>query len=281
MLTSAPEARERRESLDEKKKIEATKETKSEALVIGVDLGQAYDYTAIVAVERVKITTFDSWRQAPLKQKIDLNNPLSEIEPVFNTSREYHVRLIERARLGVSYADIVKYILNLVNREGIKEKKAIIALDASGVGRAVFDMLDEAGIKHVKAITVTGGEKITDDDPYYNVPKSELASLVKGLFGRKIIKITKGINDADALTRELENFVIKKTQAGHVQYEAGSGHDDLVSALSLACFIAQEVEHVLLVAPTEIKRRDSDPSMRRVGRISRGSLSMSQHYYNY
>jgi hypothetical protein len=280
MLINEAERREANEAAQEAKKIEATKERTSEAFIIGVDLGQSYDFTAIVGVERVKITTFDKWRESKTK-KVDLNAPRSELEPVFNTSREYHVRLIERVRLGTSYAEIIKYLLNLVERPVIKEKKPVIAIDASGVGRAVFDMAREAGLKDVKAITATGGEKITDDDPYFNVPKSELASLVKGLFGRGILKIAKGLKESDALTRELENYMVKRTDAGRAQFEAApSSHDDLVAALSLACFIADRYESIPLVAPIEIRKAHND-GLRYVNRPKRGAFSMSNktRYY--
>jgi hypothetical protein len=87
--------------------------------------------------------------------------------------------------------------------------------------------------------------------------------------------------DGDALRRELENFVIKKTSAGHAQWEAGSGHDDLVSALSLACFVAQESEVIPLVEPFEIKRPYNDFGTQRSGRVSRGMFDMSDKSRDY
>lgn len=142
-------------------------------------------------------------------------------------------------------------------------------------------MLNEAGLKDVKAITATGGSTITDDDPYYTVPKSELASLVKGLFGRKILKIARNLKEADALTRELENYMLKRTDSGNLQFEAATGaHDDLVAALSLACFFASQYTAIPFVAPIELKKEYNE-GLRWSGQTRRGSLDMSNktRYY--
>jgi hypothetical protein len=274
MLKTESEARETRKALAEKEKTERTKERISEGLFIGCDLGKSYDYTAIVGLERVRVTEFDKWREAPKTARIDLNNPMSALEPVFNVSREYHVRLIERVRLGTSYTDVVRHLLNVVERPTIKEKKPVIALDRSGIGAAVLDMLSEAGLKDVIAITATGGSTISEDGNLWNVPKTEMVALTKSCFGRKILKIAKGLKDSDAFTRELENFVLKRTESGNLQYEATTGHDDLVSALNLALWVASQREVIPMVAPIEIKKEWGDGF--RIGRrAGRGSYSMT------
>jgi hypothetical protein len=124
-----------------------------------------------------------------------------------------------------------------------------------------------------------GGDTVKDVDDGYNVPKTHLASLIKGLQARKILKIAAGLKEADALRRELDNYMIKKTAAGQATLEAGTGHDDLVAALSLACFIAQEAGIAPLILPIELKRRWSERSTGTWRRVSRGSYNMSSSSY--
>jgi hypothetical protein len=59
------------------------------------------------------------------------------------------------------------------------------------------------------------------------------------IIGKRQLKIAKGMPLADVLVRELENFRVKvNTATGHDSYEAWSEneHDDLVFALSIACW---------------------------------------------
>jgi hypothetical protein len=269
MLITEGERREYNEALEKKNKIEQAKRRETLAFVLGVDLGQSADYSAFVGVEKVRITEFEKWVENPTA-RVELNNPYANLEPTYKVDIEYHIKLIDRARLGTSYADIVRHIYKIVNAPSIKDYlalgnlKPIVALDASGIGRAVFDMLQEAGVREVRAITATGGENIHEDGEYYTVPKTHLAALIKGLFGRGILKIAKDLPEADTLIRELENYLIKRTASANVKLEAaGSGHDDLVSALSLACFIAENEETYPLIAPVEIRKDRMSHGMRR------------------
>ena len=60
------------------------------------------------------------------------------------------------------------------------------------------------------------------------------------LLGKKQLKIGEGIPFADVLITELHNFRVKVNIAGRDSYEAWREgvHDDLVLAVSLACWYA-------------------------------------------
>jgi hypothetical protein len=73
--------------------------------------------------------------------------------------------------------------------------------------------------------------------------------------------------------------MVRRSKDGRVQYEAGgAGHDDLVAALSLACFIAIQYETIPLVAPIEIRKARGD-GLRYINRPKRGAFSMSNKRY--
>ena len=178
------------------------------------------------------------------------------------------------------------HVKEIVERPEVAQLKNLsLAVDASGVGRAIVDLLRDVGVKNVIAITATGGEAIHEDSDgeAYTVPKTWLVSLVKSLMAKGILKISKNLKDAPALVHELDVFMVKRSSdTGRLQFEAApSANDDLVSALCLAYFLADQTEAAPpLIAPTEIKR-DFGDGLRAGPRISRGSYDMSNRTRYY
>jgi hypothetical protein len=87
---------------------------------IGLDLGQARDYTAVVIVER-------ALDPAPIDQRPNLQQV------------EYHVRHIERFALGTRYPNIVESISELLSDPQLAGQSRLI-VDGTGVGAPVVDM---------------------------------------------------------------------------------------------------------------------------------------------
>jgi hypothetical protein len=177
---------------------------------MGVDLGQARDYTAIVVVER---------RSAP------------------EGPDEYHVRYCERLPLGTSYEAVTQHIGSLLRPFEDQKQTVVLVVDATGVGRAVVDAMRDDGLKPIPMIIHSGSET-TKVDGAWHVPKRDLVAVPKVLLGKKQLKIKPEIPFADVLINETLNFRAKTNNAGHDSYEAWreGDHDDLVFALSLACW---------------------------------------------
>lgn len=282
-MRSEPEIREFKEALTEKEKTEATNERKSEGLFIGCDLGAEHDYTTAVAVERIKTTLFDKWQPAPASARVELNNPMSELEPTFATDITFVVRRIDRLRLGTSYADVTRFLLNLVNLPGVKELHPVIVLDRTGLGAPVMDYIEEGGVRDIIGVTTTGGQTITEDGNLWHVPKSEIVAMMKSCLGRGILKIAGGIENGELLRQETKEFMIKRTDAGNIKWEAPQGqHDDVLFGAMLGLWAATRHEDIPLIAPTELRKTYGDTSMRRSGRVSRGAYSMeNKGQYGY
>jgi hypothetical protein len=109
---------------------------------IGVDLGQAQDFTAIAIAEC--------------------------------RGHVLHIHHIERLPLGTSYPDIVSRITGLA--KALRAPYRLI-LDATGVGRPVLDLMRQEGLQPV-TVSITGGSKACHKDGIWRVPKQEL---VRGL----------------------------------------------------------------------------------------------------
>jgi len=68
-----------------------------------------------------------------------------------------------------------------------------------------------------------------------SVPKLTLVSRLQALLHQGRLKIHRELDEAETLARELKDFRVEYTAAGHLTFNARSGkHDDLVLALAIA-----------------------------------------------
>lgn len=173
---------------------------------VGLDLGQAADYTAIAVVE---------WTPDALK-----------------------VRHLQRFALGTVYPAIVDEVAGLVHR---LPHWPDLAVDTTGVGRPVVDLLTARGLR-LYAVTITGGDTATHDGMNWRIPKRDLVGAVAVALQTKRLKIAAGLPDAAILTRELLNFKVTiNPKTAHDSYSSWreSDHDDLVLAVALAVWSAE------------------------------------------
>src|SRR6266851_5993581 len=106
------------------------------------------------------------------------------------------------------------------------------------VGRPVFDLFTYAGIAQT-GVLITGGAVETHDGPIYGVPKLTLVSRLQALLHEGRLKIQKELAEAETLVRELQDFRVEFTAAGHLTFNPRAGkHDDLVLALAIAIWRA-------------------------------------------
>jgi len=213
--------------------------------IVGIDLGQQRDPTAITVVERGYVPNGALYNAHYWLKGREM---YSAREPV---KLEYHVRHLERPSLGTSYVDVVGRILELLKSLG--DKEIVLAVDTTGVGRPVADMLkarltewlDEEESVRINAawITITGGDSVTKvEGGGLRVPKRDLASAPLVLMQNKQLKIAEGLELTPILKRELLNFKVKINIAtGHDSYEAWreGDHDDLVLAVAMACWTGE------------------------------------------
>ena len=174
--------------------------------VMGVDLGQASDFTAI-AVGRF---------------------------PAAREARSVDVVYLERLPLGTSYPDVVEYVESLMARPPLLGG-ADLVVDATGVGRPVVDLLRERHLK-VEAVTITAGSATRRDDlGGWWVPKRELVSAVQVGLQSRTLRIARDLKHAATLSDELATFEVKITESANETFGAwrAGAHDDLVLAVAM------------------------------------------------
>ncbi len=196
--------------------------------VMGCDLGQSQDHTAVSIVQ------------------------------LLGPSRQAEHRLVyfERFELGRSYTELidrvqhllgkVRLVVGYMDHRGRARHRAIakceLVVDATGVGTAVTDEMDRRGLDPIR-ITIHGGEQVTHSGRSWRVPKYHLADVLAVLLEQGRLKITPALRDRDALDREFRAFRrTVKRETGRESLEAERGeHDDMVLATAIACWYAERV----------------------------------------
>src|SRR5262249_12982483 len=131
--------------------------------VIGLDLGQAGEYTALAAVEK-------RWYVE---------------SPTRNRFAMHAIRHLERFPLGTRYAAIATAIRRLTDTSPLRGAR--LPVDETGVGQAVVDVFREAKLPcKLSAVTITAGNNSEHGN---HVPKKELVGTLQVLLQSGRIKV--------------------------------------------------------------------------------------------
>lgn len=213
-------------------------------LTIGIDIGQRSDPTAIALAEM-------QWRATPPKQMA--------MFPAMKPYEEHYViRHLGRLKLGTDYPTIAEKLVGYVkdvedrvhaaslkNRAGWLEPEDYADLktymDATGVGKPVVDMVKKAGTKVIGVYFTHGDRRLVQkeegtEEPRIVLGKAYMVSRLQVLLQTRRIHLPR-TEEAAALVQELLDYEIKVDEKANDKYGAFKlgAHDDLVTALGLAC----------------------------------------------
>lgn len=178
---------------------------------VGLDLGQAADYSALACIERTK--------------------------------NQFAVRHLERFAIGTPYPCVVDQVRHLVATPALAG--CTLVPDATGVGRAVVDQLAQSILSaRIVPVTITNGHKASSDGlGGAHVPKKDLVAVLKSALQNQRLHIPASLPTAHALVRELETFTVQITNASNETFGAVNerAHDDLVLAVCLALWAAENI----------------------------------------
>jgi hypothetical protein len=174
-------------------------EPQEREFMVGLDLAQSNDWTALAVVERLRTG--------------------------------YSVPMLTRTR-GAPYPQIVGRVADLLETPPLKGQAELV-IDATGVGRPVLDLFRASGID-ARAITITAGQKPTGSLRFAKVPKRDLINSVLLALQAGTLTIAQDQPHAATLAHELAELRVKITASGYDRYEARDGeHDDLVLSVAL------------------------------------------------
>lgn len=178
--------------------------------IVGLDLGQAQDYTALSILERL-----------PGKEYA------------------YHVRHLERCR-GRSYPDIVDKVFTMMHSPAL-DGNAVLVVDQTGVGAPVVDMFGKVGLKPI-GIFIHGGDKTSNEGSTWRVPKRSLVGVLQVLLQTDRLKVASRLPLGPVLSQEMLNFKCKiDPVTAHDSYSAWreQDHDDLVLSVAMAAWFGE------------------------------------------
>ena len=195
---------------------------------IAADLGQANDYTAIVAIKDQALPIVDDGR-------------------IIVGPRERTVVFADRFR-GVSYVAVVDYLIRLRNAPPFGGKSEL-AIDATAIGRVVADLMWEQNTDF-KAIQMTGGQEWSRKGRFVNAGKTFMIENLAVLFATGDLKFAHDLPLRAEIEADLASFATSTTAAGNqiiTQSRGDGGHGDLGIALILAGFASQYLQPQTLV----------------------------------
>lgn len=192
-------------------------------ILIGVDIGQKRDPTAIAVTELTpnELRT-ETIYQTRFLERLPLGTPYPQVA-------ERLAEIVQNTRQAVRRSQVERYGL------GSAECRITTYVDATGVGKPVVDLLRNAGVP-VTEVYFTHGDRRKEEDGRVTMGKAWLVSRLQALLQTQRLRFPKGHTEADALMRELLDYEIRVDERANDRYGAFKvgTHDDLVTAVGLA-----------------------------------------------
>jgi hypothetical protein len=183
---------------------------------VGLDLGQAQEFTALAVLE---------WSLAS-----DSGTPIQKVS-------HYAVRHLERLPPGTPFTGIGVRLGRLFAAPQLANGMLVVDLTA---GRPVLDMLRRLRLQaRIRPMTLTAGHKASwDDGGEWLVPKKELVSTLQVLLQSRRLRVAPALAEAQVLVRELSNFQMRRAPLASESLDAWreGPHDDLVLAVAIAAW---------------------------------------------
>jgi hypothetical protein len=201
----------------------------SRRFIVGLDLGQSSDPTAVSVIEHSK-TPSTKWKVTEREAAPPTKHQL--IDEFFD------VRHLARLPLGTPYPQIALEVADLLARPPLSGL-ADLVIDQTGVGAPVGDLMENAGMRPVR-VTITGGNEASiAGKNRFHVPKHLLISTLDARLHVGELRFAADLLEAETMRDELRDFRRHVSSAGRYSYEARTGrHDDLVLSVGIALWWA-------------------------------------------
>jgi hypothetical protein len=198
--------------------------------VVGVDLGQSADPTAIAVLE---------YAAGVIDTGSEYERHIGQTEHLQTDAARIDVRHLERLPLGLSYPAQVQYVADLLRREPLCGGHTDLVVDETGVGRPVADLFDDAGLRPIRVSITAGSEVKGQGNRRWHVAKTVLISTLDARLHTGELRFADRLTESAAMREELKDFRRHVGTAGRFSYEARQGkHDDLVLAVAISLWWA-------------------------------------------
>jgi len=183
-------------------------------VIIGVDIGQRRDPTAIAVVEVVKR----------------------------EDGYHFRVRHLETLPLGTQFYAVAARVAEVVaSVRKLSGRTPTVCVDATGLGLPVLEMIERAGVPKVVPVYFTHGDRRTERQGAsgrleVSLGKALLVCRLQALLQSDRLHLLPTMAAARELAAELRTYEIRVDERANDRYGAFKvgTHDDLVTALGLA-----------------------------------------------
>lgn len=176
--------------------------------LVGCDLGQASDPTAIVIAQRWETREwYDRGGESVSPTEVARLGPerCDRYGYRSKTLPSYDIVHFERVPLGTPYPEVEQILRDTMHRpemavgrfkgvdgtiEGEHRRPPQLLVDATGVGAAVLDHLRAAGLEPI-GILIHGGDQVTRAPWVWRVPKRDLVGVVSVRLQNHSIRFTR------------------------------------------------------------------------------------------
>jgi hypothetical protein len=207
---------------------------------LGLDLGQAADYSALAIIEQpiwnidtqkwVSPTTLPPWAiEGDIWYRWQKHAPGPP--PLW-------LRTLYRYPLRTSYPDVVADVIRRLGGSKAWRDDAYLVIDGTGLGAAVVDMFRYSELPCEMIRVVIHGGVMVNIDNGVHVPKRDLIGAVQAILHTSRLQVAGQSDMTDVWVKEMQNYRLTLTANGHDTYNARSDslHDDLVLAVALAAW---------------------------------------------
>lgn len=209
--------------------------------VVGVDLGQARDFSTVI-INEVNFATRVHMQQA-------------EYEPLPGEARReqvahHRLRHVERIPLGTSYPEVIDRVAEVLARVPAMPRPPVLVVDATGCGRPVMDLMRKSGLAPL-GVTITAGSGETIERQDARVAKKVLASTVAVALDTGRLQVVAVGPNVETLRAELRAFRVKVTANQNESFESWreADHDDLVLGAAMAIWAGERLRERFRVNP--------------------------------
>ncbi len=197
---------------------------------LGLDLGQAMDFSALVGLERTP----------------------TDPSPAGNKRFKFKVIGVKRWPLRTAYTAIAEELRDMIDKSPLLGG-CTLGIDKTGVGAGVLEIIvAKKPNAKIMPVVITAGNNVSFQHGTFNVPKMTLVGGTIAAVESERLAIPMMNEECKLLKNELASFRTKITKSGHETAEAGdwrlAPHDDLCLALAIALFLGQRQKKQFWVA---------------------------------
>lgn len=223
--------------------------------IVGLDLGQSIDPAAAAVVDRTSAKRIakrekgwslwnpdtEKWEDVGGKRE---HESFDAVARALHEVGEYPLKpatlrcvSLKQWPLKTDYCDVVRDVCGI--------RWDVLAVDFCGVGRPVVDFLNREKLETEHAgrvmpiATAASSARVHQHEDYVSVPKIDLVASIRLAKSEHGLVLPSG-DATNALLAQLDDFQMRygKQSVSFGNVEKAGKHDDLVSALGLACWVA-------------------------------------------